>query len=77
MNTESNELLGLITEELFRIKTMLKSNAATASLAVKDIESCIIGLRQIYDDNTEIVTEEEDPVDRVRYSPEESPEAGE
>lgn len=72
MNTENNELLGLITEELSRIKTMLKSNSATVSLAIGDLETCILGLRTIYNDNTDIP--KEDSVESVHYEPEESPE---
>lgn len=72
MNTENNELLGLITEELSRIKMMLKSNSATVSLAIGDIEACILGLRTIYNDNTDIP--KEDSVESVYSEPEESPE---
>jgi hypothetical protein len=75
MNTENNELLGLITEELFRIKTMLKSNSATVSLAIGDLEACISGLRNIYNDSTEVP--EEDSVITARYEPQESPETEE
>ena len=60
MNTENNEMLGLIIEELTRIRTMLKTNSSTVNLAIGDLEACTIGLKKIYEENSSIPSEEDE-----------------